>query len=289
MNYLKNIQSGIDFIEENLNYSLGPTEIAIKAAMSRWHFQRSFKAITGETLKTYIRGRRLSNSLDKLLKTDNKIIDIAIEAGFESQESFSRAFKKAFSLTPGEFRSLGDHHLFLRKIQIDENYLKHINQNLSMTPEIISEDARTFIGCKVRFYGADSDKNNFAEKIPALWQEFLPRLSEIKNTIAGTCYGIIQEVPERSDELEYHCVIGVESVEFVPNGMSILELPATKYAKFTHQGDVSSLDNTVNYIYSSWLLSSKYKYGNTADIEAYGSEYHPTSDESVMYYLVPIL
>ena len=115
MNYLNQVQIGIDYIEANLDFEIDLQKVAQAAAISQWHFQHIFKALTNETLKTYIRSRRMANSLDKLLKTDQRIIDIAFCAGFESQESFTRAFKKAFGMTPNGYRKLGDKNLFLQK------------------------------------------------------------------------------------------------------------------------------------------------------------------------------
>ena len=91
-NYLKRVQLGIDYIEENLNSEITLASVAEVSGISQWHFQRIFKALTNETLKFYIRSRRLSNALQKLLFSDSKILDIALDSGFESQESFSRAF-----------------------------------------------------------------------------------------------------------------------------------------------------------------------------------------------------
>lgn len=108
MNYLKQVQRGIDYIEANLDFSIKPEQVANEAGISQWHFQRIFKGLTNETLKTYIRSRRLTNSLDKLLSTNTRIIDIALTAGFESQESFTRVFKSTFNMTPNEYRKLGN-------------------------------------------------------------------------------------------------------------------------------------------------------------------------------------
>jgi len=138
MNYLKQVQAGIDFIENNLDYDFSLKEVAQKSNISQWHYQRIFRALTNETLKTYIRSRRLANALEKLLVSDNKIIDIAITAGFKSQESFTRAFKQAFEMTPNQARKVGKKNLFLKKIKFDAEYLKHIDSNISLKPEIVT-------------------------------------------------------------------------------------------------------------------------------------------------------
>ncbi len=74
--------------------------VAAEVGLSQWHFQRIFKALTGDTLKAYIRSRRLSMALDRLLTTKLRVLDVAVLGGFESQEAFGRAFKQAFGLTP---------------------------------------------------------------------------------------------------------------------------------------------------------------------------------------------
>ena len=100
MNYLDEVQCGIDYIEANLDAEIELAEVARRAGISQWHFQRIFKALTNETLKTYIRSRRLANALDKLAGTKERVLEIALASGFETQESFTRAFKLAFGVTP---------------------------------------------------------------------------------------------------------------------------------------------------------------------------------------------
>jgi AraC family transcriptional regulator len=113
--YLERIQCGVDYIETRLDEDVALSDVAEEAGISQWHFQRIFRALTGETLKTYIRSRRLAVSLERLLDTNLRVLDIAIMAGFESQEAFARAFKKAFGLTPQKYRALRDKRLFLKK------------------------------------------------------------------------------------------------------------------------------------------------------------------------------
>jgi len=289
MNYLVQIQKGIDFIETNLDQDITLNQVASAACISLWHFQRVFKALTNETLKTYIRSRRLANSLGKLLSSKQRIIEIAFAAGFQSQESFTRAFKQAFQLTPNEYRKLGDKSLFLKKIQFNRSYLKHINQNITLNPEIYTQQSMMLIGMKTTFYSNTTEKNNIAKKIPPLWENFLSRLGEIDNVIPGTCYGLLQQTKEQSERLEYHAVTAVTKYGQVPKDMVKIEIPKTKYAKFSHKGEVKDLDNTVNYIYSSWLLKSRFSHTYAADIEFYGSDYHPVSSESTIHYAIPII
>lgn len=289
MDYLDSVQKGINYIEENLDFNLNPRDVAEKACISQWHFQRIFKALTNETLKTYIRSRRLANALDLLIKTDDKILDIAVTAGFKSQESFTRAFKKAFDMTPNQARKNGHNTLFLKKIEFDQEYLEHINNNVSLEPEIITQEKRIFVGIKTEFYGVDSEKNNFAEKLPAVWEAFLLRVEEISHRVPEYgAYGILQQTKDKADLLEYCAAREVSKVEDMPEGMCSIEIPKTTYARFTHKGDPYKINNTVNYIYSSWLMQSDWQHTYEADIEFYNEKMILGSEDSVNYYSIPI-
>lgn len=293
MDYLTQVQKGIDYIEANLDYELSLSQVAQHAGISQWHFQRIFKALSNETLKTYIRSRRLANALDKLLTTDQKIIEIAITAGFESQESFTRAFKKAFDMTPNQARKIANKNLFLKKIEFTPEYLEHVSQNISLNPEIYTQRKLQLVGMKTCFYSIDSEKNNIAKEIPPLWDDFLSRMDEIENSIVGIGYGVIQQTKEKTDQLEYYAVLEVTKLTTLPKGMVSIEIPESKYAKFTHKGKVENIDNTVNYIYSNWLMQSGqqhyYRHSYAADIEIYGIEYLPDSDDSVIHYAIPVI
>jgi len=288
MDYLKQIQKGIDYIENNLDFDIPLAQVANAAGISQWHFQRIFKALTNETLKTYIRSRRLANSLDKLLSTDTRILDIAISAGFESQESFTRAFKKSFTMTPNEYRKLGNKHLFLKKVQLDQEYLLHINNNITLTPSIETRKKCLLVGMKTCFYGVDSEKNNLAEKLPLLWDNFLGRINEIADIIPDIGYGIIQQNRHKAGQLDYYAAVEVSRIESLPEHMLSIDIPESTYATFAHRGKVENIDNTVNYIYSNWLLQSGMRHTYGSDLEIYGPDYHPDSDESLIHYAIPV-
>lgn len=288
MNYLRQVQAGIDYIELRLDSDITPSDVAIHAGISQWHFQRIFKALTGETLKAYIRARRLANSLDSLLSTNLRIVDIAISAGYENQESYTRAFRQSFDMTPSDYRRIGRNALFLKKVEIDEDYIRHIQSNISLEPTILVHPKRCLVGLRTRFYSVDSEKNNIAEKIPSLWGSFLKRLNEIPNTVGGMCYGALYRIDEKEEQLNYMAGIEVHEATSLPDGMEFIELPECSYAQFTHQGEVAQLDNTVNYVYSNWLLNSGYKHTYGPDLELYGADYRPTSSDSIIHYAIPI-
>jgi AraC family transcriptional regulator len=289
VSYITKLNKGIGFIEENLFSDIELSDVSDAAGMSQWHFQRIFTALTGETLKSYIRSRRLSTAMKSLLNSKKRIIEIAIEAGYESQESFTRAFQSQFNVTPGEFRKANNPHLFLEKVKIDQDYLKHIGRDLSLKPEIVELSKRIFVGLHTTFYGIESEKNNMAKKLPELWGKFIPRMNEIVEAVPGVAYGLIQQRQDKSDLLDYFSVMEVSSVsKNLPHEMVSVESNPQIYARFLHKGDVKNMNHSVNFIYSTWLLNSPYLHTYDMDIEEYGEKYHPNSLESEVYYLIPI-
>jgi len=288
MDYLGQVQRGIDFIESNLDVDIELAEVARRAGISQWHFQHIFKALTNETLKTYIRSRRLANALDKLAFTKERILEIALASGFETQASFTRAFKLAFGLTPASYRRHRIRFPFPRKVRFDNEYIRHLHQSISLEPEICALPDRLFVGLHTRYFGIDSEKNNMARKLPALWAKCLERADEVSHKVSDTLYGILGQTPAQTDELDYYAVAAVTTVRVLPEGMVGVRLPASRYAKFTHRGPVGAVDRTVNYIYSSWLARSSLRHTYGADFEFYGPDYDPDSNQSVIRYAIPV-
>lgn len=106
MNYNAMIQKTIQYIENNLHEELSLEGIANFIGFSKYHYHRIFQKEVGVTLSEYIRYRRIAGAANILLHTDEKIIDIAVHYRFESQEAFTRAFKKYYSLPPGQYRKV---------------------------------------------------------------------------------------------------------------------------------------------------------------------------------------
>lgn len=94
----------LNWIETHLDQPLLLDNVAAKSGYSKWHLQRMFRSTTGHALGSYIRERRLSQAAQALRTTPRPILDIALQFHFDSQPSFSRAFKKQFGKTPAVYR-----------------------------------------------------------------------------------------------------------------------------------------------------------------------------------------
>jgi AraC-like DNA-binding protein len=106
MKYEATIQKTIDWIESRLHEEITVDELSDVAGFSKFHFHRIFQSSVGMSIAAYIRMRRLANAAVTLLQTDERIIDMAFYYHFESQEAFTRAFKKMYHLPPGQYRRL---------------------------------------------------------------------------------------------------------------------------------------------------------------------------------------
>lgn len=102
VDYFGQLRRAVLFIEERLDEDIGFREVAAEAAyVSPWHFHRIFEAVLGLTVTEYIRERRLSVAALRLVETEDRVVDIALDALYDSQEAFTRAFKRRFGLPPG--------------------------------------------------------------------------------------------------------------------------------------------------------------------------------------------
>lgn len=106
MRYSSIIRKTIEYIETNLHEELSLESIAQFAGFSKYHFHRVFQNEVGVTASEYIRYRRIANSANMLIYTDERILDIASYYRFETQESFTRTFKKYYKLPPGQYRKI---------------------------------------------------------------------------------------------------------------------------------------------------------------------------------------
>ena len=107
MDWVESIRRAIQYIEANLREELTIRDIARQAALSPFYFQKGFAMLCGMTVGEYIRQRRLSAAGLEVLMTDRKIIDIAMEFGYDSPDSFTKAFARFHGSTPAALRKSG--------------------------------------------------------------------------------------------------------------------------------------------------------------------------------------
>src|ERR1035437_5936558 len=102
--YHERILRVLTHIQEHLDEALDLEELARVACFSSFHFHRIFAAMTGETLADHVRRLRLERAAMELRSGAKQVIQVALDAGYEAHEAFSRAFKAAYGVSPTEFR-----------------------------------------------------------------------------------------------------------------------------------------------------------------------------------------
>jgi AraC-like DNA-binding protein len=105
MNYFLYLKAALSFIEGNLPSGVGADDAARVAGFSPSHFHTVFRAAMGMPPAQYIRARRLLHAAKELAESRGRVVDVALKYGFESHETFTRAFRRQFGKTPAAFRA----------------------------------------------------------------------------------------------------------------------------------------------------------------------------------------
>lgn len=285
MSYVERVQRSVDFIEQNLREDITLDGIANAAAFSPYHFHRVFSLTVGETIKNYIRKRRLTEAAYELRDSNRRILDIAFEYRFESQESFSRAFKKLFSVSPAIYRSLTKYPKFYEKKVLTEEGIMHRAKGIEVKSEIINKETFWVVGMEYR-----GSKEHHGE-IPKLWGKFDGRSKEISNRQGKVVsYGVCFSTPSmlQKDEFYYMASVPVTSSDDVPEGMVAKEIKGGDFVVITHKGPISKISDTLDYVYGSWLPKSGFDPDDRANLELYDQRFKFEDPESEFDILVPI-
>jgi AraC family transcriptional regulator len=281
MNYTHYLRVALEFIERRLTKRIALEDVADRACFSLFHFHRLFSEVTGCTMKDYIRTRRLSEAGRALVDTSDPIPEIALRYGFESQESFTRAFKRQFRITPGRLRREKLPFPYMQPFRIVETTQE---QGVRMEPKFVELGELHTVGMVCR----TTSKNN---TIPQLWDRYNPRCGEIRhaifdNTCLGICYYVDMTNFDENAEFDYMAGRAVSKVEKIPQGMEEHTIPAALYAVFTHKGMLDTLGETYQKIFGPWLEG--YEIAEADQIEWYDDRFDPTSPDSEFDIYIPV-
>lgn len=226
MNWTEGIQQAINYIEDNLDKELDINDIAAQAACSAFYFQKIFGIMCEMTVGEYIRSRRLTLAGSELSNTDIKVIDLALKYGYESPESFTRAFTRFHGITPTKARHGGRIRSFSRfKVQI---ILKGGN---TMDYKIVEKEQFTVLE-KVERHTVSGGGN--LKSIPEFWErshkdgtvQTLLRNASDRSFVFGICYGSGQNDCEHFD---YGIAVECAPDTVAPEGYRISVIPARRW------------------------------------------------------------
>ncbi len=280
------IEKALEYIHQHLDEPINVAQLAEKSSWSRWQFQRVFGVATGLTVAQYVRELRLSKAAELLLNTPTKHIDVAIACGFESEISFSRAFKQMFQCSPREYRQRG------KRVGL-RTPLKHCiaKRNWQRPTEftqirIESRPAFHLMGHNDWILGPFSKTPNFSYQVPKVWRDFATKYPEHVSELIKSPMGVIdtREREGRPEELLYWAGYPIEET----SGEHILTIPEQEYAVIPVQGEVSALESAIEWFFFHWLPESNYCNIPGFELEVYSPNYKPDCKNSYMEYWLPI-
>lgn len=268
MNYIQGLQNAIDYIEEHLTDDLDIEEIAAQSGLSAFYFQRIFNILCDYSLGEYIRNRRLTLAGNELSGTDEKVIDIALKYGYDSPESFSRAFSRFHGITPSQAKKNSSTLKSFSRLSVEI----HLKGGNIMDYKIVKKDAFKVLE-KISTQSIDDEQNK--NTIPDFWTQShqdgtvykLLELTTDRTNIFGICYG---NTPNNKKTFEYSIAAVCGDNTEVPDGFSVKEIPARTWAVFECIGPMpDAVQNTWHKICSEFFPTANYEPTYEMDIEAY--------------------
>ena len=257
MDWTESLRRAIDFMEEHLTENITPEDVSKEVCISQFYLERGFKVMTGYSLGEYIRCRRLYlGALEILSGRGEKVIDTALKYGYDTPESFTKAFARFHGATPSALKK--DPHLIRTFLPLKISIVIQGGNSMDFIVEKMS-------GFKVIGYAKEfSEENSYAE-IPKFWDRMCAeKLSPLFNkapetaeekAIAENCIGefgvCIDDIGGRKFR---YLVAGRYKGGEVPEGMTVYEFPELEWAKFRCTGPMPGALQSVNTkIFREWL------------------------------------
>lgn len=256
MEWLTSIRSAIDYIEKNLEEDFTVQDVAEQVFMSSFFLQKGFSLMTGYGMGEYIRNRRLYRAAVDLQKSDEKIIDIALRYGYETPESFTKAFSRFHGSSPSQVRAGACVKSFLPlSIKISVQGGNHLDYKITTMQSI-----------KVIGFQEIFDMETAYDKIPEfwdrIWEKYLkniaagnPPSNPYEKAVVDNCIGEYGICIDDLGACKFRYLIaGKYMGGQVPEGMTVYEFPKNDWAVFDCYGPMPKALQDVNTrIFNEWL------------------------------------
>ena len=266
------------FIETHFGQEISLDDIAIAANVSRFHLSRVFSVAFGCSAMQYVRGRRLTEAARSLANGAPDILAVALEAGYNSHEAFTRAFRDQFGLTPETLRAQGstDNIELTEAIKMDETPIANLE-----TPRLVDGRPLLVAGLSERY------TSETCARIPAQWQRFAPYLGNIPGQVGRTAYGVLFNGDD-SGNTDY--MSGVEVTDFsrLPSDLARLKIPAQKYLVFFHRDHISEIRRTWFAIFNKGLPESGHTMSGGPEFELYSEAFDPVTGLGGVEIWIPV-
>lgn len=285
---LTSIKEAVDYIEHHLESTLTLDDLSQQTGYSKYHFSRMFVNITGFPVHSYIKRRRLTEAARQLVFTASPVMDIALSAGYETQQSFTTAFRSLFHTSPKAYRKKQTFHPVQLPFTVDGN-------NQMRGDHMI--DIQTVDNPGIRLIGCRKNTRFGFFVIGKCWQDMHAKKHLISNrTDPGFLIGLNDyskwdAEQEKQPAFDCFAAAQVDAFEHMPKGMEARELPPSRYIVFTFRAKrEDSMKPVSDYIYKVWFPQSTCQLNEHAlyDFVKYGEQINDDGT-SLIEYWVPIL
>jgi len=287
MDFIDKINSTMNYIETNLLEEIDYEELAKISGTSCFNFQRMFSFITNMSISEYIRRRRLTQAAFDLQQTNIKIIDIAIKYGYDSHESFTRAFQKLHNITPSQARKMGAE----LKAYPQLVFSLSIKGVVKMDYKIEKKPAFKMFGYE-KTINMENGLNT--TEVPQFWDEcmnngLIDKLSDDSGIKIGKDYSGLYAVNaimcyKDTGKNTFPYLIGsIINDNSCPQGYEVVEIPEFEWAIFktpnyTRETTSAIIQEVWKRIFNEWFPASNYKHACGPEAEMYyidekGKEY----------------
>ncbi len=271
------IQQAILYMEKHILEDITYTEVAKSVYMSSYNFHRIFSFITGMTAGEYLRKRRLTLAAQELQKTDISIIEAAYKYGYETPESFSKAFARFHGSTPKQARQKGAKlHLFsplVIKIIMEGGRI--------MDYRMERRESQRFLTL-VRAFPNEIINDDADHSISDFWEEcfgknLIEPMKQLRIPGKRDLYGLCSPVKDSESHFNYGIGIVLDedtdtakAEQFMENGYSIWETEPADYAVFKCFGpDGGCLSETWSRFFREFSPQTGYEQAEASDYEVY--------------------
>ena len=262
------------YIEEHIDDEIPLDMLAAECGYSTFHFHSLFTGIVGEGVKEYQRRLKLQRSANQLLFSTTPLIDVALDAGYESQEGFSRAFKKRFSYSPLKFRKLQDKYSFLSGGQL----MSTANKTTSNPIEVTIKEFEPITVAAARYTGPYKDcKVAFTTLFT--WAAPLGLL-DAPEIVLGISYDDPRITP--AEKLRYDACVNIPEDMEVAANLQKLTIAGGRYACAIHKGSYLTMAETYTKMLGEWFPESGEELADHPPLEVFINSPEDTPEEELL-------
>lgn len=266
MEWLNKMMDAINYMEKKMEEEINIEDIAKIACSSTFHFQRMFHMLTGFTLAEYVRNPKLTFAAQELAISSNiKVLDVALKYGYDSPESFAKAFRKAHGITPSSARRPGVNLKAFPRI----SFHLSLKGDTNMDYRIVQKEAFKVIGKAIKLSTKEGEN---LRRIPEFWGECnsdgtCEKICSIDNK--QNMLGICLDFEHDKEQLSY--MIAIEDVNNLKDtGFETREILAATWAVFTSVGPMPrAIQKVWERIFQEWLPSTGFEHADGPELELY--------------------